>query len=208
MIGLWDALITSLVTAKVAWARSMIIPARFISRTMDLPSGVKPLCTGELGLYVANLIDVVVHQGHCAHAIAESFLHTLQPVLDEIASLNREDGGDLVAPMRSLDIGRLQSCGNRMACYQRLQFAELPPVVGVGFPRLKVAAGLESLRGGLFQQTHIGDRRKQRSADASGLEIRNSCRFERLAEGARGWGRVSQCREKKRPGWLCVSTVA
>ncbi len=91
----------------------MMIPARFISATMDLPSGVNPCVHRRFGLYVADLIDVVVHHRDRAHAVAKGFMHAIQPVFDEVSAFHGENRAGLAAPMRGVDVGGSQSRAER-----------------------------------------------------------------------------------------------
>ena len=61
-------------------------------------------------LYVADLIDVIVHQRDRAHAVAKGLMHPIELIFDEIASFNAaEYRAGLVASMRGLDIDGSQS---------------------------------------------------------------------------------------------------
>ena len=154
----------------------------------------------RFGLYVADLIDMVVHDGDGANAIAKGLVHAIEAVFDEVSTLDREHCGGPAVALRAVDVRRVQSLGQRMTLDQGLEFGELPLVIRVRLARLVFPGGMQPCGGRHFQQAHVRHRGNQHAAHGARVEISDRAIFEGRAESACGRGFVRKILQKEPAG--------
>jgi hypothetical protein len=152
------------------------------------------------GLYVTDLIDVVMDDRNGAHAIAKSLMHAVEPILDKVSTFYRKDRGSLVVALRGVYVGRNQAFCKLVVRDQRLEFSELSLVVRIRLTRAIFPGRMETRRRRHFEQPHVRNRGKQRGADMARVEVGDGPFLERFTERARCRRLVRQVPEKEPAG--------
>ena len=94
MTGASETRSASSIVSSETWERSTSIPSRFISRTTSSPKRGEAAVAGDVGRGVGPVQGLRVGEGHVAHAEVVVGAQRAERVLDHVAALHPEEGGD------------------------------------------------------------------------------------------------------------------